>query len=105
MGVKRACDHCGLVFDPLEGNSWWFMYFTTAFLTGLVIIGMLLFPPANIWVGRAVVLVVALSIYVASFPFRKGLALAIDYLSGEHPDLKPGRRSIDRNDSDSPSEK
>ena len=91
MKVEEACGNCGLVFEPSEGNSWWFMYFTTAFVTGLVIIGMLLLPPANIWVGRSVVLVVSLGLYFVSFPFRKGLALAIDYLT--EPE-RPGRQEL-----------
>lgn len=87
MRLRPACENCGLVLEPLEGNSWWFMYYSTAFLTGVVIIGMLLMPPANIWVGRAVVLIAALSLYMVSFPFRKGLAVAIDFLS-EPQDLR-----------------
>ncbi len=59
------------------------MYYSTAMLTGVIVILMFLIRPANLWLGRLVVFATALVLIVLSLPYRKGIALAIDYLS-EH---------------------
>lgn len=93
MHVRERCGHCGLVFEPLEGNSWWFMYYTTGLLTGLFIIAMLLIRPTNMLLGRIVVFVAAIIAIVLTLPMRKGLGLAVDYLSelkaGHRDDIRP----------------
>lgn len=81
--LRECCPICGLEYEPLEGNSWWFMYYSTAMLTGVIVILMFLIRPANLWLGRLVVFATALVLIVLSLPYRKGIALAIDYLS-EH---------------------
>ena len=57
------------------------MVSTTAGFTGFIIIAMLLLQPDNIWLARAIVLVAAVLFIVLTLPYRKGLALAVDYLS------------------------
>jgi len=79
--LAEACDQCALKYEPLEGNSYWFMYYSTAGFTGLIIIAMLLIQPENIWLARAIVLVAAVLFIVLTLPYRKGLALAVDYLT------------------------
>lgn len=79
--LAESCDACDLKYEPLEGNSYWFMYYSTAGFTGFIIIAMLLLEPENIWLARAIVLVAAVVFIVFTLPYRKGLALAVDYLS------------------------
>lgn len=79
--LATRCDHCDLEYEPLEGNSYWFMYYSTAIFTGLIIIAMFLIQPENIWLARAIVLVAAVVFIVFTLPYRKGLALAVDYLT------------------------
>ena len=84
--LATRCSHCGLRFDLREGNSWWFMYYSTALFTGFIILAMLRIRPQNLWLGRTLVLVAAVAFIVGSLPYRKGLALAIDYLSDRYTD-------------------
>jgi len=85
------CTTCGLDYEPHAGNSWWFMYYTTAFLTGLVIIVMLLLHPTSVWVGRLGLGGGAIGLIIATLPLRKGIAVALDYLTelrgNDRPDL------------------
>lgn len=60
------------------------MYFSTAFSSGLIIIGMILIVPSNRWAGRSAVLAIWTVLVLLSLPRRKGLAIAIDYLVGRH---------------------
>src|SRR3954453_5118216 len=74
-----ACPRCGFRYDP-RGESLAFMYFSTAFLTGLLIIAMLLTRPENLVVGRIFVVGAALALYLVPMPIRKAIAIAINYL-------------------------
>jgi uncharacterized protein (DUF983 family) len=75
----EACPSCGFRYDP-RGESLAFMYFSTAFLTGLLIIAMLLIRPQSLVVGRAFVVGAALLLYLVTMPLRKAIAIAINYL-------------------------
>jgi len=79
--LHRACPDCHLELEPLEGNAWFFMYMTTGFLVGLIIVPMLFLRPADEILGRALLLVVWAVAVFGTLPNRKGLALAIDYIS------------------------
>jgi len=56
------------------------MYLSTAGITGVIVAGMLLLPPANRWLGRGVVLAVAIVLILGTLPLRKSLGIAIEYL-------------------------
>jgi len=75
----EACPRCAFRYDP-RGESLAFMYFSTAFLTGLLIIAMLLTRPENLVVGRIFVVAAALGLYLVTMPLRKAIAIAINYL-------------------------
>jgi uncharacterized protein (DUF983 family) len=75
----ESCLRCGFRYDP-RGESLAFMYFSTAFLTGLLIIVMLLTRPENLVVGRFFVVGAALGLYLVTMPLRKAIAIAINYL-------------------------
>src|SRR5436305_9726999 len=58
----RTCPRCELPYDP-RGESLAFMYVSTAFLTGLMVVVMLLMHPETIASGRMVVIPIALAVY------------------------------------------
>lgn len=78
--VRPECPACHLDFDACQSNTWAFMYLSTAFLTGLFFVAMLLIRPASLLTGRAVVFVAGLAIIAGSLPFRKSLAMALEFV-------------------------
>jgi uncharacterized protein (DUF983 family) len=78
----RDCPRCALPYDP-RGESLAFMYVSTAFLTGVMVVVMLLMHPESIAGGRLVVIPIALALYLFTLPTRKALAIALNYL--HHP--------------------
>lgn len=78
--AHSRCPSCKTDFDRLQDHTWAFMYVTTAMLTGLMIVGMFLLVPASLSRGVVLVAGVAVFVIVGTLPFRKGLALAIEWL-------------------------
>ena len=62
------------------GDTWFLMYMTTAGLTGSLVVAMFLIRPRVVWVGQLLVCLAAVAIIGLSLPYRKGLAVAINYL-------------------------
>jgi uncharacterized protein (DUF983 family) len=77
---NKECVRCGLLFDP-KGESLVFMYLSTAFLTGLWFIVLLVLPPKNLAVYRVFLVTGALSLYLVTMPVRKGLAVALNFFN------------------------
>ena len=73
----EACSVCGTKFDWYSGEVLGFLYISTAAVTGFFVIAMLVWNPANVWVGRAVIVSAALVAYVVTTPARKGAALGV----------------------------
>lgn len=78
--LNDRCPVCGLVYERAAGDTWFFMYMTTAGLTGLLVVGMFLIRPQLVWIGQLVICGLALVLIVLSLPFRKGIAVALNYL-------------------------
>lgn len=78
--VHDSCKHCRLDFVANQANTWAFMYISTACLTGLIVGGMVFFPPENLFLGRTTIVVLAISFIVLTLPYRKGVAMACEYL-------------------------
>ena len=77
----RECPHCGLVYDQ-RGESLAFMYLSTAFLTGVMFIVLLTWPPReSLWTYRIGLVAGALLLYGVTMPVRKGLAIALNYFN------------------------
>ena len=79
--VLHACTACGLAYDRYAADTWAIMYLSTAGLTGVVVVTMIVVRPANLLLGRVGVVVIALALIVASLPLRKGVAIAINWLA------------------------
>jgi uncharacterized protein (DUF983 family) len=83
--LNEKCSACGLVFERKTGDTWFFMYMTTAGLTGVLVVSMFLIRPRAVWMGQVVICAAALVVIVASLPFRKGIAVALNYLLDREP--------------------
>ncbi len=77
--LHDRCASCRLDYDAANGDTWAFMYMSTAFLTGGIIVGMLLTTPPRVWTARLLVFPIALVVVVGSLPFRKGVAIAFEF--------------------------
>ena len=82
--LRDGCAVCHLPFEPHSGDTWFFMYMTTAGLTGVLVVAMFLIRPRVVWAGQLAVLAAAFVMIGLSLPLRKGLAVALDYLVERH---------------------
>lgn len=79
--LNERCPVCRLSFEREAGDTWFFMYMTTAGLTGSLVVLMFLVRPRVLWVGQVLVVIAAVLVIGLSLPYRKGLAVAINYLT------------------------
>ncbi len=79
--LEGTCTSCGLEYESRDGDTWAFMYVTTAGLTGVIIIAMLLLKPPSIMMGRLFVAVAAIVVVFLTLPYRKGMAIALHFIS------------------------
>lgn len=96
--VAERCGACDLDLDTREGDTWAFMYISTAGLTGLFFVVMLLVRPANLVIARGVLLPLALVVIVGTLPLRKSIAIAFDYYSELRWDNHRHRRVLQKGD-------
>jgi uncharacterized protein (DUF983 family) len=78
--LLERCPACGLEYQPFLGNTWFFMYVTTAGLTGLLVLVMLLVRPPTLLSGQLMLFPAALLLIGGTLPYRKAVAIAIEYL-------------------------
>ena len=78
--LHERCTVCGLELERRVGDTWFFMYMTTAGLTGSLVVLMFLIRPRVVWVGQLVVSLAAVAVIGLSLPYRKAVAVALDYL-------------------------
>lgn len=93
--LRPTCDRCELDVARRSADTWAPMYLSTAGLTGVVIVGMLLLRPANLVLGRFTLAAAATAAIVLTLPPRKGAAIALNYFV----EIKTG---IGSTDGDSP---
>lgn len=68
--------------DPIDLLA--FMYISTAFLTGLFVLLMLLWRPVDLAGGRWMIIGIALGLILGTMPMRKGVALAVELWLQRH---------------------
>jgi uncharacterized protein (DUF983 family) len=78
--LRESCPVCGLRYERHTGDTWFFMYMSTAGLTGFLVVCMFLLRPRIVWLGQIAVGIIALGVIGFTLPYRKGLAVALDYL-------------------------
>src|SRR5829696_10137140 len=57
--LHERCAVCGLEIEARSGDTWFFMYMSTAGLTGTIVVIMFLLRPRVLWVGQLLVMVAA----------------------------------------------
>ncbi|MFM8312752.1 MAG: DUF983 domain-containing protein [Deltaproteobacteria bacterium] len=77
--LNEHCSHCECLFQSREDDTYFFMYMSTGFITGIFIVGMFFIIPNDIKYGKLILLALSLLLFIATHPFRKGLAVAIDF--------------------------
>lgn len=77
--LRSNCENCHLTFIKDAIDILAFMYISTAFITGLFILGMFIFIPANKMLGTATLVLLAVGLIVGTLPYRKGVAIALDF--------------------------
>jgi uncharacterized protein (DUF983 family) len=80
LRLRARCEACRLDYAALGHDTWALIYLSTAGLTGVVVVGMLMIQPLDRLMGRFVLIAVAATLIPATLPLRKGVALAINYL-------------------------
>lgn len=75
----EACPVCGLEIERRLGDTWFFMYMTTAGLSGALVVAMFVIRPRVVWMGQILVCLAAVAVIGLSLPYRKGIAVALDY--------------------------
>ena len=77
--LRPRCESCDLDITSRSADTWAPIYLSTAGLTGLVIVGMLVLRPANVVIGRLTLATAATTAIVLTLPSRKGAAVALNY--------------------------
>ncbi len=77
--LQPHCQVCGLRYirDPIDFGA--FLYFSTALITGLYVMAFLIVGFPSSWWARTVIILTALLLMWVTLPWRKGLAVALDY--------------------------
>jgi uncharacterized protein (DUF983 family) len=78
--LREVCPACGLEIRAREPDTWFFMYVSTAGITGaFLFLAVFLIPPS--WTpGRILTILSAIALFFGTIRVRKSLAIAIDYL-------------------------
>ena len=74
------CRHCGCELERRGGDSWFFTYMTTAFLTGVIVLWMWLAPMTEVVIGQVLIVVAWFVLIVLTMPYRKSIAIAVDFI-------------------------
>lgn len=79
--LHEKCPACSLELQAREPNTWFFMYVSTAAITGIFFVMMFFFRTSNPALARAVLIFFAILTFFYTMPLRKSLGIALDYLS------------------------
>lgn len=92
--LHDRCTACGIDFQPVDGNTWFFMYFSSAAVVGVCFLYLLFFPPASAATGWMTIVPAACLLMFITLPHRKSLAVAFDYYlspDDDAPRVQDGR--------------
>lgn len=88
--LNDCCTACRLDFEPIDGNTWFFMYVSSAAIIGVFFAGLYLWRPPTAWFGWLVLVPLCAAVMFATLPVRKALGVALDYLLEPRPLDAPG---------------
>ena len=84
--LRPECEECGFRFQRAVGDHLGVIYITTAIQTAIFAALVLTVDPVHPWIARTLLAALALAVMLLNLPNRKGLAVAIDYLTGRDGD-------------------
>ncbi len=87
--VRTRCDRCDWLFEREVGDHLGIIYISTAIQTATFAAVVLWIQPSSPWTARILLGAAALGLMLLNLPNRKGLAVAIDYLSERNRDKSP----------------
>lgn len=88
--LRERCTICGCTLQRREEEGWFFIYITTAGLTGIVVVVMLLIDVPDIFLGQIGVLAAWFVIILLTLPIRKAIAIGLDYYIEQRPRKNAG---------------
>lgn len=77
--VCERCAYCGCDLERRGGDSWFFTYMSTAFLTGILILFMWQCQLSSLFIEQVIIVAGWFVMIVLTLPNRKSLAIAMDY--------------------------
>lgn len=93
--LVENCPQCGLVIRAREPDTYFFMYMSTAAITGIFVGSLLLLsPPENRFITSIAIGIGALVLFLITTPIRKSIAIAIEYYTdtrSQHPKFPIGK--------------
>lgn len=92
------CSSCRLRFHGDPADHLGLMYITAAVQNAMFACFVLLFDPPSPWLARGALIAVAVGVMFLNMPNRKGLAIALDYLTERNTPPDPGSRDRDASD-------
>ncbi|NBX92991.1 MAG: hypothetical protein EB078_12215 [Proteobacteria bacterium] len=78
--LVETCGECRLPIRTREPDTYFFMYMSTAAITGTFVISMLMLaPPKNQTIGSLLIGLSAIAIFFITTPLRKSISIAWEY--------------------------
>lgn len=83
---KPVCESCGLTFEPRAGDTWGFLYLTNAAFVAPLAIALLILKSYGAWYSHWVTGAILSVLIIATLPYRKAAAIAVNYLVDRNPE-------------------
>ena len=77
--LHTVCPKCACELKARETDCWGFLYLTTAGLTGIFLIALLIVRPNSPQIARVILALTSFATIVLTVPNRKGMALGFEY--------------------------
>jgi len=77
--LNRSCPRCQLKYEANPGDTWAFMYISTAAVTGVFLVVLLWVWPPQTWLGRSLLALAAVLTFFLTWPTRKAIAVGLNY--------------------------
>ncbi len=100
--VHERCPECSYRYEAGSGDTWAFMYITTAALTGFIVIAMFLLHPSNTWLGLFLVILAAVTVIAGTLPIRKSIAIALEYIISTQFDHQHANEQVEQKQENPP---
>ncbi len=81
FSLKHHCETCDYDFEASEGSTWFFMYMTSGAVVGVCFLVLFFWRPPReeLAFASSVMIGTAAVVMLGSLPWRKAVAIALDY--------------------------